>query len=407
MGVGTLFSLSRLLTLKPKRVGLGEALGGHKALGVVEADEAVVYGRIVEGFRAPAPVSGHYRLLVIPGFSDGHMHPQVVDAGLVPGRRWRDSYDWLENRVLRVDEASLRADLELSSRLARLVFMRSLLEGVTMVAVTGRLEANVRAWLGLRAKPRAVFLPTVMDRRGWPSVEEVAAGADRLSRLLEDGVARIGVFVHSLRTARPETARKGLALAASLRTVLGLHLSEGVREAGLLRRVLGWGPYPVPIAAVHCTEDEELPPGVYCVSCPLSNLVLYGRTRRSLAGVHAFGSDWPLLLGTVASHLKTITRAFGSNYEAIMWRATVGGYRVYGMPSQGDFVAYDSSLRDLLSGRAKPRLVVVNGAVAVDEGVIVGEGYTLPEVESMIRDAVREALEKHPAEAREGVVRRV
>ncbi len=376
-------------------------------MGVVEADEAVVYGRIVEGFRAPAPVSGHYRLLVMPGFSDGHMHPQVVDAGLVPGRRWRDSYDWLENRVLRVDEASLRADVELSSRLARLVFMRSLLEGVTLAAVTGRLEANVRAWLGLRVKPRAVFLPTVMDRRGWPSVEEVAAGVERLSRLLEDGVARIGVFVHSLRTARPETARKGLDLAASMRTVLGLHLSEGVREAGLLRKTLGSGPYPVFIAAVHCTEEEELPSGVYCVSCPQSNLILYGRTRRSLAGVHAFGSDWPLLLGTVANHLKTITRVFGSSYEAILWRATVGGYRVYGMPSQGDFAAYDSSLGDLLSGRARPRLVVVDGSVAVEEGVLVGEGYSLQEVEFMIRDAIGEALEKHPARTVEGVAKRV
>jgi len=367
-------------------------------LGVIEAEEAVIYGRIVEGFRTHAPVSGHYRLLVIPGFSDGHMHPQVVDAGLVPGRRWRDSYDWLANRVLRVDEASLRADLELSSRLARLVFMRSLLEGVTLTAVTGRLEANVRAWLTLKWKPRAVFLPTVMDRRGWPSVEEVAAGARKLSKVLEDGVARIGVFVHSLRTASPETARKSLSLASSLRTVLGLHLSEGVREAGLLESILGSGPYPVPIAAVHCTEEEELPAGVYCVSCPLSNLVLYGRTRRSLAGVHAFGSDWPLLLGTVARHLGVIFRVFRASYEAVLWRATVGGYRVYGMPLQGDMVAYDAGLADLVSGRARPKLVTVAGNVVVEEGRLHGEDLALEDVERLIGEAVREALERYPSQ---------
>lgn len=365
-------------------------------MGVIEADTAIIYGRVVDRFKTEAPVSGYYKLVVVPGFSDGHMHPQVVDAGLLPGRRWRDSYDWLENRVLRVNEASLRADIELSTRLARLVFMRSLLEGVTLAVVTGRLEANVRAWLGLRARPRVVFLPTVMDRRGWPSVEEVAVGASRLSRLLEDGVARIGVFLHSLKTSSPETARKSLALASKLRTVMGMHLSEGVKEVGLLKSVLGPGPYPVPIAAVHCTEEEDLPPGVYCVSCPKSNLVLYGRTRRSLAGVHGFGSDWPLLLGTVARHLDVITSMFRAGYEAILSRATAGGYRVYGMPAGGDLVAYDSGFDSLIAGRAKPSLVVVNNSVAVNEGRLVGEELSLIEVEKLIANAVREAIEKHP-----------
>ncbi len=366
-------------------------------MGFIEADEAVVYGRLVEGFKAPAPVSGHYKLVVIPGFSDGHMHPQVVDSGVVPGRKWKDSYDWLYNRVLRVDEAGIRADVEFSAKLAKLVFMRSLLEGVTLAAVTGRLEANVKAWLSLKAKPRVVFLPTVMDRSGWPSVEEVALGARRLARLLEDGVARIGVFLHSLRTASQETARKSLRLAANLRTVMGLHLSEGVKEASLLSSVLGSGPYPVPLAAVHCTEEERIPSGVYCVSCPLSNLVLYGRTRKSLAGVHAFGSDWPLLLGTVSRHLGVIRSSFRASHDAILWRATVGGYRVYGMPSQGDLVAYDEGLSELITGKAVPRLVTVAGSLAVYEGKLVAEDLELREVEGMIKEAIKEAIERYPS----------
>ena len=366
-------------------------------MGVLEAEYAVIHGKIVEGFRAPFKEDAWYRVVVVPGFSDGHAHPQVVDAGLEPGRKWMDSYDWLENRRLRVDEAKLRADKALSSKLAKLVFLRSVLEGTTLIAVTGRLEANVSAWLSLPEKPRVIFLPTVMDRPGWPGVAEVERAALKLAKMLEDGTARIGVFVHSLRTARPETVRRALRLASRLGTLMGMHLSEGLREASLLREVLGRGPYPATIVGVHCTEEEDLPPGVYCVSCPASNIVLYGRTRKSLSGVHNFGSDWPLLLGTVPRHLGVILGAFRGMLEEVLRRATTGGYTTYGMPHQGDMVAYDDDLSKVLAGYSRPKLVAVAGRPVVMEGRTIVTGLTLRDVEAAIREAVREAIDVYPA----------
>ncbi|MCE4610386.1 MAG: hypothetical protein F7B17_00250 [Desulfurococcales archaeon] len=365
-------------------------------MGYIEAETAIVFGRVVHGFRMRWREDLWAKTLVVPGFSDGHAHPQVVDPGAgVGARRWRDSYHWLSTRRLRVDEASLRADLRLSSRLAELTFARALLEGVTLIAVTGRLEANVEGWLRLGGAPRAVFLPTVMDRRGWPSVGEVAVAARRIRRLLADGLARVGVFVHSLGTARPESVRAAMSFAASERTVMGMHLSEGVAEAGRLREVLGPGPYPVRIAAVHCTESEDLPGGVYCVSCPLSNIILYGRTRKSLSGVLAFGSDWPLLLGTVPRHLSLPLSLSPGSLDSVLYRATMGGYRIYNMPFQGDFAAYDEGVERVLMGKARPRFVAVAGRMVVDEGRLAARGYSLAEVEAMIADAIAEAFEEH------------
>lgn len=363
-------------------------------MGYIEAETALVHGRVVHGFRMRWRESLWFKTIVVPGFSDGHAHPQVVDPG-AGGGPWSNSYDWLESRRLRVDEAAVRADIDLSARLAALTFARALLEGVTLIAVTGRLEANVKGWLSVGGAPRAVFLPTVMDKKGWPSVEEVARAAERLRGMLADGLARIGVFVHSLGTARPETVRAALAFAASKRTVLGMHLSEGLPEAERLREVLGPGPYPTRIVAVHCTEPEDLPRSVYCVSCPASNMILYGRTRPTLDGVYGFGSDWPLLLGTAARHVRLALSISPRSVSMTLYRATTGGYIVYEMPFQGDFAAYDDSLERVLEGRAKPVYVSVAERPIVAEGRLQPWGYTLGEVESLIRDAVREAFEKH------------
>ena len=365
-------------------------------MGYLEAGQAIVYGRLVEGFRVPFARDEYYDLVIVPGFSDGHAHPQVVDAGLVPGVKWRNSYEWFEGRQLSVDEAAIRSDLRVASRLALLTFKRALLEGTTMIAVTGRLEANVRAWLSLPGRPRVVFLPTVMNRRGWMTVDQIAGIAERYSKYLDDGMARIGVFVHSLRYGKGMLA-SALKAARRLGSIVGIHISEGVREMHLLRREAGGPPYPARIVGVHCTEDED--PSLYgvtCIGCPYSNLILYGRTRKTLSGISGFGSDWPLLIGSVGSHMGLIGSIFGEGFVEAVKRATIGGYRSYGMRPQGDLVAFDGGLEALRRGRARPRLVAVNGKPVVVEGVLVYSGESLSDVLREIRSAVAEVKRMFP-----------
>ncbi|MEB3861031.1 MAG: amidohydrolase family protein [Desulfurococcales archaeon] len=367
-------------------------------MGYIEAKEAIIYGRYVEGVRIRHVVDEYYDLIVIPGFSDGHMHPQVVDAGLKPGTVWRHSYEWFENRRLEVDEAGIRSDLRLSSALASLVFKRALLEGTTLVAVTGRLEANLRAWLSLREKPRAVFLPTVMKRRGWASVPEVAGVAQRYAKYLGDGLARIGVFVHSVRYGA-SMLRDALLLAKRLGSVVGIHVSEGLREMEELSRLAGGPPYPARIVGVHCMEEEDPAYyGVTCISCPYSNHLLYRRTRGSISGITGFGSDWPLLVGSVGSHIGTIASLFKEDVMGILKRATMGSYKAYSMRHHGDMVAMDGGLNRLLDGKAKVRLVTVNNRLVVREGRLVSTGESLRDVMRRIQEAITQAKRLYPIE---------
>ncbi|MEB3773991.1 MAG: hypothetical protein GSR86_03580 [Desulfurococcales archaeon] len=365
-------------------------------MGYIEAAEAVIYGRRVENVRIPFSRDEYYDLLIIPGFSDGHAHPQVVDAGLEPGVVWRDSYEWIEGRRLRVDEASLRADLGLSSRLAMLTFKRAILEGTTLIAVTGRLEANIRGWLSLSSRPRTVFLPTVMRRRGWATTETIAGIASRYSKYLNDVMARIGVFVHSIRYGG-DMIRGALELARDLESVVGIHISEGVREMDLLDEYIGPPPYPSRIVGVHCLEDEDPQAhGIACISCPYSNMLLYRRTRPTINGVSGFGSDWPLLVGTIGGHINVVVDAFNVDPFVVLRKATIGGYLTYGMRHGGDMAAYDGGIEDLLGGGLRPRLVTVGGKPVVVEGRIASTGEDLDEVLRGIREALREAVEAHP-----------
>ena len=93
---------------------------------VLEAGLAVIRGSIIrENAKIPFPVDAYYDVVFLPGFSDAHAHPQVVDAGLYPGAKWRSSYEWLLYRRMSVDEALVRADIGLSSRLAELALKRA------------------------------------------------------------------------------------------------------------------------------------------------------------------------------------------------------------------------------------------------------------------------------------------
>ena len=365
-------------------------------MGTLEAGTAIVFGKFIEGFKMPWSRDEYYDVVVVPGFSDGHAHPQVVDVGLVDGRKWADSYDWIENRRLRVDEAAIRADVELSSRLAELVYKRALLEGTTLIAVTGRLEANYLAWKRSPDRPRVAFLPTVMKKKGWATPGDIARLARDLAPSLSDNLTRLGVFVHSLRYAG-EMLPDALNLAKSLGGVLGLHLSEGRREMHMLARHLrGRRPW-VRVVAVHCMEDEDPSRlGVSCVGCPGTNMILYGRTRKTLKGVTSFGSDWPLLLGTVPMHLGLIKSLYPGRVESIMERATIGGYHDYGLSHQGDLAAYDGKPSSLLEGRLKPRMVSVAGKITVYEGRLASTGETHQDVLKKIDEAIREAIEMYP-----------
>jgi guanine deaminase len=363
-------------------------------MGVIEAGIAVVHGRIVEGFRAPFREDAYYDVVLVPGFSDGHAHPQVVDGGLRRGVRWRDSYEWIRGRDMVVDEVMVRRDLSAASKLSYLTMVRALLEGTTLLALTGRLAANVRAWFKLRVRPRLVLLPTVMDRVGW-SLDEVVSDYSRVSMLVSDGFARMGVFIHSLGMAGVTTIRESLSLASRGDGIVGLHLGEGVSELEEFKRILGEPPYPVKIIPVHCIDDDVQEVGLQCVSCPTTNIILYGRTRGSLAGISSFGSDWPLLLGTTPKHLRLIRRVFKEPLEVIARTATIGGYKLYEIPYDGDMVAFDGNLEDVMSGYVKPKLVIVNNQIAVYDGALVDLQITVEDVEKRIREAIKEVSEKY------------
>ncbi len=363
-------------------------------MGFIEADIAVVHGRVVENFRIPFGEDLYFKVVLVPGFSDGHAHPQVVDGGLRPGVLWRDSYDWIENRDLAVDEVMVRRDLNLASKLALLTFYRALLEGTTLISLTGRLAANVKAWISMTPRPKAVMLPTVMDREGW-TVEEVKRDYQRVSMMVGDGLARLGVFVHSIRLAGRNTIGEALRLASQRGGLIGLHMGEGRSEAEDFKEVFGEPPYPSRIVPVHCIDDDTTTIGLQCVSCPLTNILLYGRTRTSLAGVGNFGSDWPLLLGTVSRHLPIIARRFKEPPDSIMRIATIGGYRIYDIPPDGDIVGYDVSLQKILEGKAKPKFVSVKWETAVYEGTLTNNNLTLEDVEKTITETIKEATEKY------------
>ncbi len=367
---------------------------------MLEADQAIIYGRIVENLRLPSPVDAYFKTIILPGFSDAHAHPQVVDGGVVGGP-WRNSYEWIESRRLAVDEAAIRSDLDLASRLTVAVLKRALLEGTTLIALTGALEANIRAFLMLKVRPRVVFLPTVMSKKGWPSLGQALEAARRVSMFLDDGSARVGVFLHSIKYAGSDAVREALVSAASKGFIVGMHLSEGVPESGRLKVILKGQKVPGRVVAVHCISDDPQGLGLRCAACPATNLILYRRTRKTLKGITSFGSDWPLLIGTVPRHLGIIKGVWRRRLEEILAKATLGGYRDYGMPYSGDLVAFDVSLEKVLEGSALPRLVMVGWNVVVNEGELLdGESYS--DVLKEIRNLVFEALEKHPSGERVG-----
>ncbi len=364
-------------------------------MGRLEAGTAVIRGHIVEGFSMPFPRDEYYETVFLPGFSDGHAHPQVIDGGLEPGLKWSNSYEWLATRMLHVNEADLRADIGLSAELAKLVMKRAVLEGTTLIALTGKFEANLKARVSMRYGPRVVLLPTVMRRRGWASPIDLEAAFEKYSRFINDNLLRIGIFVHSVAYAAPEMLRESLRMARQRRIPLGIHLSEGISEREDFLRASEAELNNTRIIAVHCINDNYLDLGLKCVGCPGSNMLLYDKTRTSLEGVTSFGSDWPHLIGTVGSHISILAKLYAPDTRGMLYRATVGGYLDYSFPAKGDLVAYDEPLNVILDGRVRPKLVSVAGEIVVSEGRLVETGESYDDVLQDTLDVIKYAVEIH------------
>ncbi len=360
---------------------------------VLEAGVAVLRGHLKENFSIPFPKDAYYDVVFIPGFSDTHAHPQVVDAGLRPGLLWSNSYEWLMTRDLAVDEAAVRNDIGLSSWLAELAMKRALLEGVTLIAFTGRFEGNLKAFTRMKVTPRLVLLPTVMRRRGWATPRDIKQALSSYRKYMGDELLRPGIFVHSIAYGGPDMIRDSFKLAEQLRGPLGIHLSEGVSERRDFEEIAGDLVRNVRVVAVHCLNDDYRDLGLRCSSCPGSNLALYARYLDDLDRITSFGSDWPHLLGTTGSLVPLIYKIYGRRESELLYKLTVGGYNDYGVPYNGDLVAFDGTLRSVLEGRSRPRLVSVAGRIAVDEGALTWSGETLRDVENEVFEAIRYSVD--------------
>lgn len=362
-------------------------------MGVIEVGTLLDWGVVRRNVRIEYEGSEdlYFETAVMPGFSDAHAHPQVVDVG--DGGRWSSSYEWIAGRRLKVDEGAIRRDAELSGALARAALLLSLLDGITLAALNGSLAGNLRALQTLRIAPRVVLMPTVMEAEGWTRPESVyAAYASNLA--MWDGYYRIGFFAHSIRLTSPSSLRASYKIAAKLRLPFALHLSEGVDEADELVKLLEGANWKV--IAVHCITSPEKCRryGFRIVHCPTSNLYLYGYTISELSLIDALGSDWPLVTGTLKRAYLDAVRVHGPSMR-LLEKATAGGYEVYGVRGEGDFVCFDEPLERVAAGHAEPKLVAINGRVLVREGVVEGENLTRREVEKFKEEQVKLAFERY------------
>ena len=278
--------------------------------------------------------------------------------------------------------------------------LRSLLDGVTLMAMVGRGDANVLAYKRLPVKPRIVVMPTVMDlRAGWPDAWGAMSLVMSISTL--NGTIPLGFFVHSLGHTTPQSIKAAYSMARRLNAPFGLHLSEGVDELPFLVRLLGLREgEDSNVIAVHCIVGRGYHRyGIRVVHCPLSNMVLYGKTLRNPSMIDAIGSDWPLLLGSAFSSFHVAVKVHGREWaRSLLSKATEGGYKLFRVSGvNSDYVMFDESLEKVIEGRCRPRFVVVRGEVAVREGVLEKLNLDKHDVDRLIVKLVREVAERYPA----------
>lgn len=362
-------------------------------MGVIEVGTLLEWGVVKRNVRVEYEGSEdlYFESAVMPGFSDAHVHPQVVDIG--EGGVWSNSYEWISRRRLRVDEGAIRRDEELSGALAKATLLLSLLDGVTLAVLNGSLSGNLKALRTLGVSPRVVLMPTVMDAEGWSRPESVyAAYAANLA--MWDGYYNIGFFAHSLRLTSPSSLRASYKIAVKLGLPFALHLSEGVDESDDLVKLLEGANGRV--IAVHCITSPSKCRryGFKVVHCPTSNLYLYGYTLNGLELFDALGSDWPLVTGTLR---KTYLDAVQVHRPSIslLTKATAGGYEVYRVDGRRDIVCFDEALEKVAAGSAEPKLVAVGGRVLVREGVVERLQLSRKDVEKFKEEHVKAAFERY------------
>lgn len=360
---------------------------------LIEAETAVIHGKIIYDAKLPIEwTDGSYKTIVMPGFSDGHIHPQVIDPGFSEPHSYSNSYEWIEQRVMAVDEASIRRDEFLSSKLAFLTYLRSILEGSTLISVTGAFVPNVKAWNHTLDKPRIVFLPTTMRKSGWMAPQEIFSISEKLRNSINDSLARLGIFVHSLKYSSQSDIKYSYSMIEAKKGIMGVHLSEGISELSILQKIMNSDRFNR-IIAVHCLNDRVKPYGLACISCPGTNIILYNKVKRDIYDIDSFGSDWPHIIGTIASHIHVINRIFNVSIETLLFRLTTGGYIVHGMSTQGDLIGFDEPLDKVLTNSVQPVDVYVAGRKMVEEKQTLLSGYTLEDIERETSNAINAALD--------------
>ncbi|MCE4614796.1 MAG: hypothetical protein F7B60_04630 [Desulfurococcales archaeon] len=362
---------------------------------MIEAETAIIHGKIIYDAKLPIEwTDGSYKTIIIPGFSDGHIHPQVIDPGFSQPYLYSNSYEWIEQRVMAVDEAAVRKDEPLSARLAFLTYLRSVLEGSTLISVTGAFVPNVKAWNHTLDKPRTVFLPTTMRKCGWLPPQEIFNISEKLRNSINDSLARLGIFVHSLKYSSPRDIEYSYTMVETRKGVMGLHLSEGISELNNLKKIMKRDRFNR-IIAVHCLNDKVKPQGLSCISCPGTNIILYNKLKRDIYDIDSFGSDWPHILGTVASHVHIVNRLFNIPIETLLFRLTTGGYIIHGISSQGDLIGFDKPLDKILTSGEQPVDVYVAGRKIVEDKQTVFTGYKLTDVNRETSNTINAALDLH------------
>ncbi|RLE63465.1 MAG: hypothetical protein DRJ38_07485 [Thermoprotei archaeon] len=347
-------------------------------MAVIEVDELYTPTGLIEKAKLTVPSLKEdlwFKSGVYPGFSDCHAHPHVIDAGL-EGGPWRNYVEWMLKRKLRVDEKALREDLNACTKLSKLTLMLSLLQGVTLIALTGNFRANLRAVAELRERPRVVATPTIINMNGWDPLDRILPVLSYVETLDTEETFKLGIFCHSLKFTRTMEIVKCYRLAENNGLVFALHLSEGVKELRELAKLLRL-PGRTRIIGVHCIEDEDYKSlGVKVVQCLSSNLTLYGRTQKNLELVESFGSDWPLIFGGFFEEIVKALKLHGQkNTYKILEKASIGGYRLYGVEHGNDYIFFDEKLEKALRLKILPSYVFVRGRATVVEGLIGNFNY--------------------------------
>ncbi|HDI31280.1 MAG TPA: hypothetical protein ENF80_00515 [Thermofilum sp.] len=336
--------------------------------------------------------SYYFKTVLMPGFSDAHAHPQVVDVG---NGKWCNSLEWIAHRRLKVDESSLRRDLVLSEKLAKVTILLSLLNGVTLLSIVGSLRANAMAVKNIEHKPRVVLMPTLMRGKGWSDFNTFVRFHTSLNGF-ENELVKMGVFIHSISYTNRSDITQAYNYSKKRKILLGMHLSEGISELKKAVRLLASN--KLDIIGVHCIEDEKYEEyAVKIVHCPVSNIYLYNRTLKDPKKISCFGSDWPLLIGSVLNQYRTALRIHKVSPLFLLRKATIGGYETYGMRWDGDLVAFDEDLKKVVKGEVnQPVYVFVNGNAVVEERGI--NNLSINDIERIKNELIREAFDKHPSE---------